>query len=183
MRILVIGSGGREHALVWKIARSAQVEAVFAAPGSDGMAELARCVPEVKDDDEDALLELIGRERIDLVVIGPEAPLAAGLADRLRATGVAVFGPSAQAAQLESSKAWAKQFMARHAIPTAGFLMHVVNSCCSGVRSHELRCCWRRRMATRRCVFAPVHFFASWISSTGALRSTTLASAFREPGN
>lgn len=121
MRILVIGSGGREHALVWKIARSAQVEAVFAAPGSDGMAELARCSPDVKDSDEDALLELISRERIDLVVIGPEAPLAAGLADRLRAAGVAVFGPSADAAQLESSKAWAKQFMVRHGIPTAGF--------------------------------------------------------------
>jgi phosphoribosylamine--glycine ligase len=123
MRILVVGSGGREHALAWKIARSPKVDAVFAAPGSDAMADLARCAPDVKGDDAEALLALVRAERIDLVVIGPEVPLAAGVADRLRAADVAVFGPSAQAARLESSKAWAKQFMERHAIPTAAFAL------------------------------------------------------------
>jgi phosphoribosylamine--glycine ligase len=123
MRILVVGSGGREHALVWKIARSPQVEAVFAAPGSDGMADAARCAPDTKGGDAGALEALARAERIDLVVIGPEGPLAAGVADQLRAAGVAVFGPSAAAARLEGSKAWAKQFMARHAIPTADFAL------------------------------------------------------------
>ncbi len=123
MRILVVGSGGREHALAWKIARSPQVEAVFAAPGSDGMADVARCAPDARSGDAEALEALVRAERVDLVVIGPEAPLAAGVADRLRAAGVAVFGPSAAAARLEGSKAWAKQFMARHAIPTADFAL------------------------------------------------------------
>jgi len=120
-RVLVVGSGGREHALVWKIARSPQVGAVLAAPGSDAMAELATCHPEVKAGDLDGLLALAQAESIDLVVVGPEDPLAAGLADRLREHGIAVFGPSGAAAQLEASKTFAKEFMARHGIPTAGF--------------------------------------------------------------
>ena len=121
MRVLVVGSGGREHALVWKIAQSPRVAAVLAAPGSDAMAELATCHSEVKASDLDAVVALAQAERIDLVVVGPEDPLAAGLADRLRAIGVAVFGPSGAAAQLEASKAFAKEFMARHGIPTAAF--------------------------------------------------------------
>jgi phosphoribosylamine--glycine ligase len=121
MRVLVVGSGGREHALAWKISRSPLVERVIAAPGSDGMAALADCRAQVPADDVPALVALAGRERIDLVVVGPEAPLAGGLVDRLRDAGIAAFGPSAAAAQLESSKAFAKRFMARHGIPTAGF--------------------------------------------------------------
>ena len=121
MRVLVVGSGGREHALVWKIAQSPQLEALLAAPGSDAIAEQARCHPSVKGDDCDALLRLARDERIDLVVVGPEAPLAAGLADQLAEAGIAVFGPSAAAARLEASKAWAKAFMARQRIPTADF--------------------------------------------------------------
>jgi phosphoribosylamine--glycine ligase len=121
MRVLVVGSGGREHALVWKIARSPAVERVLAAPGSDGMARLAECRPETRADDVPALALLARRERVDLVVVGPEAPLAAGLVDRLRDAGIAAFGPTAAAARLESSKAFAKRFMARHGIPTAGF--------------------------------------------------------------
>ncbi|MDH5566104.1 MAG: phosphoribosylamine--glycine ligase, partial [Myxococcales bacterium] len=123
MRILIVGSGGREHALAWKLAQSPRVEALFAAPGSDGMAGVARCIPDARGEDADALLALVRAERIDFVVIGPEAPLAAGVSDRLREVGVAVFGPSAQATRLESSKAWAKQFMARHAIPSADFAL------------------------------------------------------------
>jgi phosphoribosylamine---glycine ligase len=115
VRVLVVGSGGREHALAWKIAASPLVEEVLAAPGSDGMSAVAR--PRADAD----VVALARRERVDLVVVGPEAPLAEGLADRLRDAGVAVFGPSAEAARLEASKAWAKQFMARHRIPTARF--------------------------------------------------------------
>ncbi len=119
MKVLVLGSGGREHALVWKIAQSERVEAVLAAPGSAAMSELAECHPEVSVNDLDAVVELAGNEGVDLVVVGPEDPLAAGVSDRLRDAGIHVFGPSAAAAQLEGSKAFAKAFMDRHAIPTA----------------------------------------------------------------
>jgi phosphoribosylamine--glycine ligase len=123
MRILVVGSGGREHALVWKLQRCARVQEVLCAPGNGGIEETARCVA-VSPSDQEGILELARRERIDMVVIGPEAPLAAGLADGLRAHGVAVLGPGRAAARLESSKAFAKEFMARHGIPTAGFSVH-----------------------------------------------------------
>lgn len=120
MIVLVVGSGGREHALAWKIARSPLVERVIAAPGSAGMAREADCFAEVGTEDAAGLAALARREGADLVVIGPENPLAAGVADRLREGGLAVFGPGAAAARLEASKAFAKAFMARHAIPTAG---------------------------------------------------------------
>jgi phosphoribosylamine--glycine ligase len=123
MKVLVLGSGGREHALVWKIAQSERVEQVLAAPGSAAMADLADCRPDVAAADLDAVVELARGEAVDLVVVGPEDPLAAGVSDRLREAGIAVFGPSAAAARLEGSKAFAKAFMDRHAIPTAG---HVV---------------------------------------------------------
>ena len=121
MNVLVVGSGGREHALAWKIAQSDLVERVLATPGSAGMAGCATCFPDVSTGDTDAIVSLCGREGVELVVIGPEDPLAAGLADRLREAGFAVFGPSAAAAQLEASKAFAKDFMQRHDIPTAAF--------------------------------------------------------------
>jgi phosphoribosylamine--glycine ligase len=121
MRVLVVGSGGREHALVWKIARSPRIEQVFAAPGSDAMRRQARCHPSIPAGDPDGILSLARREGIDLIVIGPEDPLADGLADRLREAGFAVFGPSRAAAQLEASKSWAREFMARHGVPQPGF--------------------------------------------------------------
>ena len=121
MRVLVIGSGGREHALVWKISRSPLVDAVLAAPGSDAIGELAGCFPDVSTGDGAAIVALARAQVVDLVVIGPEDPLVDGLADRLRAAGIATFGPSAAAARLEGSKSWAKAFMQRHHIPTAGF--------------------------------------------------------------
>jgi phosphoribosylamine--glycine ligase len=121
MRVLIVGGGGREHALAWKIDQSPHVDAVLAAPGSDAIASIATCFPELNVTDADALIELARSERIDLVVIGPEDSLAAGVADRLREAGIAAFGPSAAAAQLESSKSFAKRFMARHGIPTAAF--------------------------------------------------------------
>ncbi|MEO8845730.1 MAG: phosphoribosylamine--glycine ligase [Kofleriaceae bacterium] len=118
MKILVIGSGGREHALVWRLARSGHE--LVAAPGNPGIAALARCVA-VGIDQLDSLVALAQAERVDLVVVGPEAPLVAGLADRLRAAGIATFGTGAAGAQLEGSKAFSKQFFARHNIPTAKF--------------------------------------------------------------
>lgn len=118
MKILVIGSGGREHALVWRLAQSGHT--VIAAPGNPGIAETASCTP-VATEDHDGLVALARRDAVDLVVVGPEAPLVAGLADTLRAAGVPTFGPGRTGAQLEGSKAFSKQFFARHGIPTAAF--------------------------------------------------------------
>ena len=118
--VLLVGGGGREHALAWMLARSPRLGRLVAAPGNPGIAAHARCVP-LKDTAIDDLVALARRERPELVVVGPEAPLALGLADQLRAAGFAVFGPSAAAARLESSKAFAKDLMARHGIPTARF--------------------------------------------------------------
>jgi phosphoribosylamine---glycine ligase len=118
VRILVVGGGGREHALVWRLARTAAVERLFAAPGNPGIAREAACI-DVAADDVPSIVDLAERERIDLTVVGPEAPLVAGLADELRARGRLVFGPSSAAARLEGSKAWAKALCERHAIPAA----------------------------------------------------------------
>ena len=120
MKILVVGSGGREHALVWRLAQRGHE--LVAAPGNPGIAALARCEP-VGVGDLDGLVALAIREGVELVVVGPEAPLVAGLADRLRAAGVPTFGPGAAGAQLEGSKAWSKQFFARHGIRTARFFV------------------------------------------------------------
>ena len=118
MKILVVGSGGREHALVYRLTQSGH--AVIAAPGNPGIEGLARCFA-IKIDEHAKLGELALAEGVDLVVVGPEAPLVAGLADDLRAKGLATFGPGAQGAQLEGSKAFSKEFFARHRIPTAPF--------------------------------------------------------------
>ena len=120
MKALLVGGGGREHALAWKIAQSPLLSGLVVAPGNPGIARHGRCVP-VRATAVDDLVALAAAERVDLVVVGPEAPLALGLGDRLRAAGLAVFGPSAAAARLESSKAFAKDLMARHGIPTARF--------------------------------------------------------------
>ena len=120
MKVLLVGGGGREHALAWKLAQSEHLGALVAAPGNPGIAAHAECAA-VKDRDLDELVALARRERPDLVVVGPELPLSLGLADRLRAAGLSVFGPSQAAARIESSKAFAKDLMARHGIPTAAF--------------------------------------------------------------
>lgn len=122
MNVLIIGSGGREHALAWRVAQSKQVEAVFVAPGNAGSA----LEPKVENvalasDDIDALLDFARSQAIDLTIVGPEAPLVAGVVDRFQSAGLACFGPTAAAAQLEGSKAFAKDFMARHGIPTAAY--------------------------------------------------------------
>lgn len=120
MIVLLVGSGGREHALAAALSKSARLSRLIAAPGNPGIAKHAECRP-VAVDDIEGLVRLASEEKADLVVVGPEAPLVAGLADRLAAAGVKVFGPSAAAARLEGSKAFTKALCARHAIPTAGF--------------------------------------------------------------
>ena len=118
MNVLVVGSGGREHALAWKIAQSPELGELHAAPGNPGIAEAGSCHP-VRADDADGLLDLCRAHRIDLVVVGPEAPLVAGVADALRRAGVAVFGPGAAAARIEGSKSFAKEVMRAAGVPTA----------------------------------------------------------------
>ena len=118
MRVLLVGSGGREHALAWKLAQSPSLSDLHAAPGSPGIAELCECHP-IRAEDGEALLGLAGSLNVDLVVIGPEAPLVAGVADVLRHAGISVFGPSAAAARLEGSKSFAKEVMAAAEVPAA----------------------------------------------------------------
>lgn len=120
MNILLIGSGGREHALAWKMAQSALVDAVHSAPGNPGMDAIGPCF-DVAADDVDGLVKLALQIEPDLVVIGPEAPLALGLADILRARGFDVFGPSREAAKLEASKAFSKARMVKYGVPTAAY--------------------------------------------------------------
>jgi phosphoribosylamine--glycine ligase len=125
MKILVIGSGGREHALAWKLAQSPRVSEVLVAPGNAGTTTETKCRNvAVKVTDIDGLLQLARDEAIALTVVGPEVPLVAGVVDRFRAAGLRIFGPTAQAAQLEGSKAFAKDFLARHGIPTAFYAVH-----------------------------------------------------------
>lgn len=120
MHVLLIGSGGREHALAWKIIQSEHVTNLTVAPGNAGLAEIANIV-DVKADDIDGILALVQRDGYDFVVVGPEQPLALGLVDALQARGVKVFGPTQAAAQLESSKAFTKDFCDRYNIPTAAY--------------------------------------------------------------
>ncbi|MEQ1858556.1 MAG: phosphoribosylamine--glycine ligase [Chthoniobacteraceae bacterium] len=118
MKVLVIGSGGREHALAWKLKQSPRVAQVFCAPGNGGIAQVATCVP-IKISDHAALIDFAKREGIALTVVGPDDALAAGIVDHFQAAGLRIFGPSQRAAQLESSKVFAKDFMLRHGIPCA----------------------------------------------------------------
>lgn len=120
MKVLVVGSGGREHALCWKIAQSPLLEELLCAPGNPGTSRLARNV-DVSAGDLYGIVRLAQSEEVDLVVIGPEDPLCAGLADLLTDAGILCFGPSAKAAEIEGNKAFCKELMERHRIPTAGF--------------------------------------------------------------
>ncbi|MBP8273448.1 MAG: phosphoribosylamine--glycine ligase [Acidobacteria bacterium] len=123
MRVLVIGSGGREHALSWRLSKDPNVKNVICAPGNPGMEQVGTCLP-VHINDAEAVLRLIKEQAIDLTVVGPEAPLDAGVSDAVRAAGHPIVGPSQKAAQLECSKVFSKHFMARHGIPTARFVVH-----------------------------------------------------------
>src|SRR6266571_7447773 len=118
MKVLVVGGGGREHAIAWKLSREDPSLTLIAAPGNPGIASLAECLP-IAATDVDRLVVLARDRAVDLVVVGPEAPLAAGLVDRLRAAHVPVFGPTKAAAEIETSKAFAKSLMVSAGVPTA----------------------------------------------------------------
>jgi phosphoribosylamine--glycine ligase len=120
MRILVIGSGGREHALVWKIAQSKLVDKIFCAPGNGGISDQAECL-DIKAEDIRGLLDFAKREKIDLTVVGPEVALAKGIVDEFRNQNLKIFGPAKRAAQLEVSKVFAKELMAKYKVPTGNF--------------------------------------------------------------
>ncbi len=120
MKVLIVGSGGREHALAWKLQKSKKVEKVFCAPGNVGIAQVAKCV-NINADNPKALIDFARRNKIGLTVIGPEAPLADGLADEFKKRRLKVFGPEKKAAQIEASKVFAKEFMREYHIPTAPF--------------------------------------------------------------
>ncbi len=132
MKVLVVGNGGREHALAWKLAQSARVQTVYVAPGNGGTALDVR-LHNLPITDLGALADFAQREKIALTVVGPEAPLAAGVVDLFRARGLRIFGPTRAAAQLESSKAFAKEFMQRHGIPTA---LHATFSDAAAAHAH-----------------------------------------------
>lgn len=120
MKVLVVGSGGREHVLVWKIAQSPRVKKVFCAPGNAGISQQATLVP-VKANDLDGLLKFALKEKIDLTVVGPEDPLTRGIVDLFETKGLAIFGPNQKAAEIEGSKAFAKEIMKKYQIPTAAY--------------------------------------------------------------
>ncbi|MEJ5223186.1 MAG: phosphoribosylamine--glycine ligase, partial [Anaerolineales bacterium] len=121
MNVLIIGSGGREHAIAWKVAQSPRVKKCYALPGNPGIGQIAENVTGIAVNDHAALIHFCQEKKIDLVLVGPEAPLADGIADALAGAGIRCFGPSRAAAQIEASKVFAKHFMARHGIPTARY--------------------------------------------------------------
>lgn len=120
MRALVIGSGGREHALVWKLAQSKHIDKIYCAPGNGGIRDMAECV-DIKAEDIEGLLDFSLNKKIELAVVGPEAPLAMGIVDKFNVKGVRIFGPTKAAAQIESSKVFMKTLMRKYGIPTADF--------------------------------------------------------------
>lgn len=128
MNILVIGSGAREHALVWKIRQSPKVREIYCSPGNPGIGELAECLP-MRATALEGLLDFAKQQQIDLTVVGPEQPLADGIVDLFEANGMKIFGPTKRAAELEWSKAFAKEFMQRHGIPTARYKKFTASQC------------------------------------------------------
>ena len=122
MKVLVVGSGGREHAICWKLRQSPQLEELYCAPGNPGIGEIAQLVP-IADDEIQNLADFASEMKIDLTVVGPELPLTLGIVDEFRERDLPIFGPTQDAAELEGSKVFSKEFMRRHGIPTADFLV------------------------------------------------------------
>ncbi len=167
-KVLVVGAGGREHALCWKLAMSPRVAALYCAPGNAGIAQCAVCVP-VKATDLNGILEFVRREGIDITVIGPEAPLAEGLADLLEVNGFHVFGPSRQAAQMEASKTFAKEIMAEAGVSTAAYRVFTEQ----GPALEYLREAWAKGDASLRMVLKADGLAAG----KGVIVAATLAEA------
>ena len=146
MKVLVLGSGGREHALVWKLRQSPRISKLYCAPGNGGIADDAECLPaDLKN--LDAIIALAARLQPDLTVVGPELPLTLGVVDEFTRRGWRVFGPTQASAQLESSKSFAKQFLQRHHIPTAHFAILP--------RAKMKRPASRRRCSAAKCWAMP----------------------------
>ena len=120
MKILVVGSGGREHAIVWKIAQSPKAEKIYCAPGNGGIAELAECV-DINVMDKESMVAFAKEKGVDLVMVAPDDPLVAGMVDAMEAAGIRAFGPRANAAIIEGSKAFSKELMKKYNIPTAKY--------------------------------------------------------------
>ncbi len=125
MKILIVGAGGREHALVWKISQSKRVKKIFAAPGNPGIGNLAECI-DIKTSNIIELADFAQQEKIDLTVVGPEQPLGLGIVDEFNSRNLKIFGPTQKAAMIETSKSFAKEFMHKNSIPTPAF--KVINS-------------------------------------------------------
>lgn len=123
MKVLVIGSGAREHAIAWKLSQSPKVSEIFSAPGNGGISQIAKCV-NIKVEDTDVLLSFALKESIDLTIVGPEVPLVAGIVDKFTEKGLKIFGPCKKSAMLEGSKKYAKEFMMKHGIPTAKYAVY-----------------------------------------------------------
>lgn len=156
MRILLLGSGGREHALAWKIAQSPKTEKLFIAPGNAGTADSGENVPELKADDFDGIAEFVIDNKIDMLVVGPEQPLVGGIVDFLHSMpemkGLRIIGPSREGAELEGSKDFAKGFMKRHGIPTAAyatFTGETVEEGCRFLETLKAPCAQGRRPLCR----------------------------------
>ena len=120
MKVLVVGGGGREHALVWKVSQSPKVTKIYAAPGNAGIAQLAECLP-IKADDIAGLVSFATTEKVDLTIVGPEGPLSQGIVDEFMKAGLRIFGPSGKAAIIEGSKQFSKDLMKKYKIPTAEY--------------------------------------------------------------
>ena len=131
MKVMVIGSGGREHALVWKLAKSPKVDRIYCVPGNGGIAEIAECM-DINMFNFQALLDFVRYEWIELTIVGPEVPLVRGIVDAFERDGHLIFGPNSRAARLEGSKVFAKDFMKRHGIPTAQYKVFS-----SSIHAHE----------------------------------------------
>jgi phosphoribosylamine-glycine ligase len=153
MKVLVIGSGGREHALCWALKKSPLIDELYAAPGNGGIAAVADCV-NIPASNHHALIEFCGKNSIDFVVVGPEQPLVEGLVDELEEVGIAAFGPNQAAAILEGSKAFTKNFCSRHNIPTGPDCCQSGRSC-GRQRRHRLRHGRRSLGGGARCVRRP----------------------------
>ena len=138
MKVLIVGGGGREHALVWKLSQSEDIDKIYAAPGNAGIAQLAECV-RIKADDIKALVDFADENKIDLTVVGPELPLVMGITDQFKDKGLRVFGPTGKAAQLEGSKVFAKKIMQKYRIPNArGEVFNNTKSAIEYVRTQEM---------------------------------------------
>ena len=120
MKILVVGGGGREHAICWKLSKEANVDKIYCAPGNAGISNVAQCI-DIQDSDIENLLKFAKENKIDLTIVGPEIPLVAGIVDKFEKEGLKIFGPNKKCAQLEGSKSFSKDFMIRHNLPTAKY--------------------------------------------------------------